>query len=157
MNNPSNGPQRYDDIIGLARPLLKKHPPMSIQNRAAQFAPFAALVGYDASIKETARLTGRRIELDDDEKLLISGKLQLIQEHIGEQPEVTVTFFQPDRRKDGGAYVDAAGAVKKVDAHERIIVMANGKSIPVDEVIAIDGDLFKGMDAYLAGWSGPGF
>ncbi len=118
---------------------------MSLQNRAAQFAPFAALVGYDAAIKETARLTSKRIELDDDEKIIINGLLQLIQDNIKSRPEVTVTYFQPDGRKSGGAYVQTTDTVKKVDGYERAILMTNGMSIPIDEVIAIDGALFKGL------------
>ena len=146
MNKSADDPHRYDDIIGLPRPISQIHPPMSIENRAAQFLPFAALTGYDAAIQETARLTDRRLELDEDEKLMLSGKLQLIQDAIKTRPLVKVTYFVPDERKEGGAYVVAAGCVKKVDAVERQIVMADGRTIPIDEVYAVDGELFKGMD-----------
>lgn len=149
MNENSSDPHRYDDIINLPHPVSKNHPQMSMENRAAQFSPFAALVGYDAAIKETARLTDKRIELDDDDKIRISGKLQLIEDNIKTHPEVTVTFFQPDEHKDGGSYVDATGSIKKVDVNERVILMTNGKDIPIDEVIAIDGELFGGVDEYF--------
>lgn len=121
---------------------------MPLESRAAQFCPFAGLTGYDAAIKETARLTDRRIDLDDAEKLMISDKLQLIQDHIGAHPEVTVTFFQSDKRKDGGAYASVTGSVKKVDAYERTIVMMNGTSILIDDVIALEGELFRRMDEH---------
>lgn len=137
---------RFDDIIGLPHPVSKNHAPMPMENRAAQFLPFAALAGYDAAIQETARLTDQRIELDEDEKLLLSSKLQLLQDAAKMRPEVKVTYFEPDGRKAGGAYVVAAGCVFKVDAYERHIVLASGQCIPIDEVCAIDGQLFRGMD-----------
>ena len=146
MNGNPNDPHRYDDMLALPHHVSKTHPQMSPENRVAQFAPFAALTGYDAAVKETARLTDKRIELDDGDKILLNGKLQLIQENRKACPEVAITFFQPDEKKDGGAYVTVAGIVKKVDEYERQIVMANEKSIPIDEVIAIDGELFHGMD-----------
>jgi hypothetical protein len=123
---------------------------MSGENRAAQFLPFAALAGYDAAIQETARLTDRRIELDEDEKLMLSGKLQLIQDAIKARPQVKINYFVPDTRKQGGAYVVAAGRVKKVDAFERLIVMLDGRTIPIDEVCAVDGELFRGMDELMS-------
>ncbi|NLI19989.1 MAG: hypothetical protein GX418_00340 [Clostridiales bacterium] len=150
MKGNADDPHRYDDIIGLPYPVSKTHPPMSIENRAAQFLPFAALAGYDASIQETARLTDRRIELEEDEKLMLSGKLQLLQDHIQARPQVKITYFVPDGRKEGGAYAIAAGRVKKVDAFERQIVMADGRCIPIDEVCAVDGDLFRGMEEPMA-------
>lgn len=145
MNSKADDPHRYDDIINLPHPEPKSHPRMPQENRAAQFSPFAALVGYDAAIQETARLTDEYMELDEEEKLRISSRLQLIQDHVNVRPEVTLTFFQPDARKDGGAYVVVTGNVKKVDVHERIIVMMDGKRIPIDQLLAIDGELFRGM------------
>lgn len=146
MNSNQDDPHRYDDIIDLPRPVSQTHPPMSIENRAAQFLPFAALTGYDAAIQETARLTDRRLELDEDEKLMLSGKLQLIQDNIKTRAQVRITYFVPDGRKEGGAYAVATGRVKKVDAFERQIVMMDGRYIPIDEVCAMDGELFRGMD-----------
>ena len=144
--NSSDDTHRYDDIINEQHPVSKNHPPMTMENRAAQFLPFAALAGYDAAILETARLTNRRIELDEDEKLLLSSKLQLIQDSILSRPEVKVTYFEPDERKAGGAYVVAAGCVQKVDVYERHMVMSTGRRIPIDEVCAIEGELFRGME-----------
>lgn len=149
MNGSQDDPHRYDDIINHPRPVSKTHPPMALANRAAQFAPFAALSGYDAAIKETARLTAKRIELDDDQKIILSGRLQLLQDNIREHPQAAITYFQPDARKSGGAYEVAMGNVKKVDAHERIIVMTSGETIPIDQVIAIEGTLFEDGDVSL--------
>lgn len=150
MSGNPNDPHRYDDIIDLPHHVSMTHPPMSLENRAAQFSPFAAVVGYDTAIKETARLTAQKLLLDDDQKLLLSSRLQLIQDNIKAQPEVSITYFQPDEKKTGGAYVTTTGNVKKVDEYQRQIVLASKACIPFDDVIAIDGELFRGMDEYFA-------
>ena len=95
---------RYDDVINRQHPTSKKHPRMSNMNRAAQFAPFAALTGYEESIEESARLTDRKIELSEYEIEELNTRLYFIKEHIKDRPKVTITYFQPDGRKDGGAY-----------------------------------------------------
>ncbi len=150
MNCNPNDPHRYDDMLELPHPVSKVHPQMSLENRAAQFSPFAAVVGYDAAVHEAARLTDRRVELDDDEKNLLGGKLQLIQESIRAHPEVKITFYQPDEKKAGGVYIIVTGTVKKVDAYEQQIVMTNGTNILIDDVIAIDGELFRRLDEHFA-------
>lgn len=129
---------QYNDIINLPHHVSATRPQMSMMDRAAQFSPFAALVGYAAAIKETARLTDQKIDLDDYGKEEINDKIQLITERLGEAFEVVITYFQPDSKKAGGAYVDAAGVVKKVDEYERMIVFRNGKRIPIDDVLNID-------------------
>ena len=136
MSGQTNDPHEYDDILALPHHVSQTHPRMSAENRAAQFAPFAALTGYGAAVKETARLTDKRLELDNDQKLLLSDKVQFIQENIKACPEVAITFFQPDEKKDGGAYVTVSGLVKKVDGYERKIVLVDGTRIPIDEVTA---------------------
>ena len=133
----------YDDIINLPRHISVRHPPMAALDRAAQFSPFAALTGYDAAIKETARLTDERIELDECAVNALSDRLQIIAARIAEQPEVAITYFQPDRMKRGGAYVTAAGPVKKIEEYERIAIMADGTMIPLDEIVGIEGALFE--------------
>ena len=131
-------PHRYDDIIGLPHHRSAVRPHMPLIDRAAQFSPFAALTGYEAVITETARLTDRRIELDEDEKAAITQKLQAVLEHIRERPEITVTWFRPDGKKDGGAYVTAAGRVKRIDEYDRSILMMDGTRIPICDVTAIE-------------------
>lgn len=132
-------PHCYDDIIDLPHHQSATRPHMPAIDRAAQFSPFAALTGYEAVITETARLTDQRIELDEDAKAAIAQKLQLVMERIRERPEITVTWFQPDEKKDGGAYVTATGAIKRIDEYERAILMADGTRISIDSVTSIDG------------------
>ena len=110
---------------------------MSMEKRAAQFSPFAAMVGHDAAILETARLTKDKPELSEDEKAVIDGKLQLLQEHIRQQPEVTVTYFQPDKKKSGGAYVTATGYVKKIDTQRRLLILQKETAIHINDLIDI--------------------
>lgn len=128
----------YDDIIHLPHHVSATHPHMAAVDRAAQFSPFAALTGYDAAIKETARLTDKRVELDESMKDALSNNLQMIADRPKEHPEIAITYFQPDAKKNGGAYVTVINTVKKIDVYERIVVMTDGIVIPVDEIISID-------------------
>ena len=118
---------RYDDVIWRQHPTSKKHPRMSRMNRAAQFAPFAALTGYEESIEETARLTDRRIELSEYEIEELNAKLNFIQEHIKERPEVIITYFQPDGRKEGGKYLTVTGRIRWIDEVNGVMVFENGR------------------------------
>lgn len=127
----------YEDIIHLPHHVSKKHPQMSMQDRAAQFSPFAALTGYDAAVEETARLTDRRIELDEYEAQHLDEQIQKIVEQLQEHPEVSITYFLPDARKDGGEYITVTGSVKKIENYERRIILTDGTSIPICEVIAM--------------------
>ena len=131
----------YDDMIDLPHPSSKKHPRMSIRDRAAIFSPFAALSGHGAAIVETARLTDRRMELDEDTKEELDQKQAVLMEHIEEQPEVTVTWFQPDERKDGGFYVTTVGRAKKIDEFKRILSMVGGQEIVLDDIVQIESQL----------------
>lgn len=135
----------YDDIIDLPHHVSTTHPHMASIDRAAQFSPFAALTGYDAAIKETARLTDERVELDESMKDALSNKLQIIADRLKEQPEIAITYFQPDGKKNGGTYVTAVSAAKKIDKYERVVVMSDGIVIPIDEIISIDGQIFETM------------
>ena len=128
----------YDDIIHLPHHVSATHPHMSAIDRAAQFSPFAALTGYDAAIKETARLTDKRVELDESMKAALSNKLQMIADRLKEHPEIAITYFQPDAKKNGGAYVTVINTVKKIDVYKRIVVLTDGIVIPVNEIISID-------------------
>ena len=133
---------QYDDIIHLPHHVSSTRPRMSAIDRAAQFSPFAALTGYDVSIKESARLTGERLELDDSQKEDIGDKLRFVTEQLDADTEIRITYFLPDTRKAGGEYVTVSGAVKKIDEYERMIIMSDGKQIPIDEVIDVDCDAF---------------
>ena len=137
---------KYDEIMGLPHHVSKTRPQMPMSDRAAQFAPFAALTGYDAAIKETGRLTDERIELDVEALSALDMKYQLLMEALDEAPEVTITYFQPDERKAGGKYVSAVGAVKKIDDFERRITMRDGTRIPMDDILSIDGELFLSLE-----------
>ena len=137
---------KYDKIMGLPHHVSKTRPQMPMSDRAAQFAPFAALTGYDAAIKETRRLTDERIELDVEALSALDMKYQLLMEALDEAPEVTITYFQPDERKAGGKYVSAVGTVKKIDDFERRITMRDGTRIPMDDVLSIDGELFSSLE-----------
>jgi len=136
----------YEDIINLPHHVSPTRPQMSMQDRAAQFSPFAALTGYDSAVKETARLTDQRINLDEYEIEALNARIQLIAEHLQDHPEVSITYFKPDERKAGGAYVTATGVAKKIDEYERIILMQGGEKIPMDEVIEIAGEIFRELE-----------
>lgn len=145
MSNQSNS-RKYDDIINLPHHVSTKRPQMSMIDRAAQFSPFAALTGYDAAIKETGRLTDERIDMDESSLERLNRKFQLLVERMDEQPEVTFTYFKPDDRKKGGAYVTVTSSVKKVDLYERVLILRNGVNIPMDEVHTIEGDIFSALE-----------
>lgn len=127
----------YTDIIHLPHHTSATHPHMSRTDRAAQFSPFAALTGYHAAIEETERLTDVRAELSEDEKKALNEKLGLLQEKITHCPEAAITYFQPDHRKEGGAYVTVIGNVRRIDMYERMIIMKDGTKIPIDEIAGI--------------------
>ena len=127
----------YDDIIDLPRP-KSKHEPMPMGDRAAQFSPFAALTGYEDAIDETARLTDARVELGESAVEELERALAGIAARISERPDVTVTYFVPDGRKSGGAYVTRAGALKRIDEAEREIVFADGTRIAVWDIVSIE-------------------
>ena len=138
MKNP------YEDIIHLPHPTSKNHPRMSIQERAAQFSPFAALTGHAAAIAETARLTDRKIELDEDTRAELDRRQAILLEHIDQQPEITVTWFAPDEKKDGGAYVTTTGRLKKIDQVERILILMDGTRIPLEDVADLESGCLRG-------------
>ena len=127
----------YDDIINMPHHVSKKHPPMSKEIRAAQFAPFAALTGYDDQVKETARLTNERKEIAEGLKLVINEKIKKIQAEIHLKPEIEVTYFIPDLKKQGGKYVTVKGNVRKVDEYRQLIIFEDKREIPVQEIIEI--------------------
>ena len=133
----------YDDIINLEHYEPKRHPRMSIESRSAQFAPFAALTGHNDAIKETERLTTKRIELSDFDKKLINNKLLLIDKLKSEKPLITFTHFIYDNKKSGGKYIDITGIVKRIDLVNSIIYLTNNVNIPIDEILDISADIFN--------------
>ena len=124
----------YDDIINLPHHQSTKHKQMSNYQRAAQFAPFAALTGYDAAIDETARLTDEKLELSDEQTEFLNQQIQLLTERLSEQPQVGITYFLPDDRKSGGEYVTITGNVRRVDDFNREIVFTDGLTVKIDDV-----------------------
>ena len=135
----------YEDILNLPHHVSKTRPQMSMLDRAAQFSPFAALTGYDDAIKETGRLTDEKIQMDEDRKAALDMKQAYLIEMIDEQPEISITYFLPDAKKSGGAYVTVTGNLKRFDEYERLLILTDGKKIPMDDIADIESDLFRGM------------
>lgn len=129
---------RYDDIINLPHHVSSTHPHMPMSDRAAQFSPFAALSGYGDAVKETARQTTKRIELAEDARAALEEKIRFLADTLSDDPTVEITYFQPDKKKSGGAYVTAIGIVKRIDDVERTIIMRDGQRIAVTDIIAVD-------------------
>ena len=137
---------KYDDIIKLPHHVSKRHPQMGIMARSAQFAPFAALSGYDEAVKETARLTDKRLEIDDGLKSILNNKLQYILENININPEIIFTYFVYDKKKTGGKYIEKIGVVKKIDLIEKYIQLTDKSKIPIEEIIDINGEIFNDLE-----------
>ena len=138
--------ENYNDIINLPHHKSSTRPHMSNRDRAAQFAPFAALTGHDSAIKETARLTDDFIEISEDKMTALSAKMQMIIENILETPEVEFTYFAPDENKLGGAYISKMGNVRRVDEYDRVVIFTDGVKIPIDSIIDMNGEFFSTLD-----------
>lgn len=137
----------YEDIINLTRP-QSKHPHLGSDSRAAQFAPFAALTGYDSAVKETARLTKRKIELNDELKEIINNKLNYIEKNIKDKNIISVTYFIKDEKKDGGRYENYSGIVKRINNVEEYIKFEDNKIINFNDILSVDGELFNSFSIY---------
>lgn len=133
----------YQDIINLPHHISKKRQQMPILDRAAQFAPFAALTGYEENIKEATRLTDTRIEIDEERKLILNDKLQIILNNIKDEPTITFTYFIYDDKKSGGKYINITNQVKKINITDGYITLIDKTKIPIEEIIDINGDIFK--------------
>ena len=133
----------YDDIISLAHYEPIRHPRMSTESRAAQFAPFAALTGYDAAVKETARSTDKRIEIDEGLKIIINNKLQVILDNIKDKPKVVFTYFIYDKKKSGGKYITVTGNVSKIDNVNSCVILTDKTKIPINEIINITDNILR--------------
>ena len=135
----------YDDIISLPHHVSARHPHMPVSDRAAQFAPFAALTGYDAAIRETARRTDRKVEQTEEAKAVLDRKQQLLLESAEAHPPVTVTYFRPDDRKSGGSYVTVSGRFRKIDPLKRLLILTDKTCIPLDDILDLESDLFRDL------------
>ena len=137
---------KYADIIDLPHHQSDTRPKMSNYDRAAQFSPFAALTGHAESIKETARLTDEYSEPSEEMKAIMNEKILFLMEQLEDQPEISITYFKPDEKKNGGAYITITGVVKKIKTYERQIQMTTGDLIPIDMIFGIDGEIFSRID-----------
>lgn len=128
---------KYDDIIRLPHHVSARHPQMALADRAAQFSPFAALTGHEEAIQETARLTEDFIELDEDRKEQLNEQLLLLKEGQSRNPEIEVTYFRPDDRKDGGAYVTVRGRLKRIDEYGRQLLFTDGTAVSLERLFSV--------------------
>ncbi len=140
----SDSTGKYDDIINMPRPMSKTRKHMSNHDRAAQFAPFAALTGYDEAVSETARLTDRVIDLDEYEKDEINRKLCYLRDNM--DTTVKITFFVPDEKKEGGEYKTTEAEIVKIRYYERELILNTGEVIAIDKIAAIEGDVFDKLE-----------
>jgi len=135
MNNESLD---YESLLNMTYPWASRHPRMSMENRAAQFAPFSALTGHGAAIAETSRLTEEKIELSEDEQQNLSKTLMDLIEDTHHRPLVVITYFKHDLNKSGGHYVSVSGIIKKFDRYERRLLISDNIAIPVDDILMIE-------------------
>lgn len=128
----------YDDIINLPHPVSKRHPQMPLLERAAQFAPFAALTGHGAALAETARLTDSKINLADSERSELDQMLQQLRSQFNPHPTITLVYFQPDSRKAGGTYCEYTGTIKRIEEDQQQFLFVDGTIVPFVEVIGME-------------------
>lgn len=138
--------KNYNDIINLSHHVSKKHIQMSLEARAAQFAPFAALTGFDEELKEAERLTNERKNIDDNLREKLDSKLQIIQNKLYMKPTVTFTYFVQDLKKEGGSYVTVTGNVKRIDKYKNSVILENKTEIPIVEIVDITSKLFENYE-----------
>ena len=138
---------KYANEYDLPYPEGVKYPytRMSMTDRAAQFAPFKALTGYEDAVDEAARLTDAKIEPDESGIDLLNAEMQILQDHIAETPEITVTYFLPDEKKAGGRYVALSGRVSRIDDCRRVLRFTDGKTVPMDDIFSMDGEIFDAL------------
>ncbi len=134
---------KYDDIINLPHHVSESHPPMDITDRAAQFSPFAALTGYEAAIAETARRTVKKKVLGETETEILNRKMNILKKKLPFRPEVEITYFLPDKRKDGGEYVTKKGYLKKIDEYKREIILEGEEPIPLEDILTAESAVFR--------------
>ena len=142
MNNSMDKSKEYEDIINLPHHVSNKHEHMSIEERSAQFAPFAALTGYGDAVKEISRTTEEKREIDEELKEILDSKLQVIRNKISSKPEVTFTYFVRDLKKFGGKYITVTGRVNKIDEYRNLVILDKEIEIPILDLVEIRGDIF---------------
>lgn len=133
-----NDEHKYDDIINLEHHVSTKHSRMSLENRSAQFAPFSALTGYEEAVTEEARITENRIDIDEEAKIEVNEKLNYIMKHLDKNIIVSVTYFEKDKKKQGGSYKTIKGIIKKIDDFRKTIEMQSGEIIKIEELKKIE-------------------
>ena len=137
--------RQYEDIIGLPRPVSRRHPPMARQERAAQFAPFAALAGHGAILREAARQTENRPALSEDAQTALDARLRLLAGRLEKHPTVNATYFLPDEKKAGGACVTVSGQVLRLREFPPALCLAGGAEIPLSALLALEGPLWEAL------------
>lgn len=137
---------KYDDIINLPHHVSETHPQMSMRNRAAQFSPFAALSGHSDAIHETARYTDDFQGVDESNVEALNQRIAMILDKINEHPQITVTYFKPDEKKEGGSYTLKTGNIKRVDDYEHVLQFTDNEKIPIQSIFNIDGEMFSIID-----------
>ena len=135
----------YENIVNLPRPVSKKHPEPPLSERAARFAPFAAITGYEEMVLEEARVTEEKIELDECALTIIDKRLNILQNHLSQSPEITVTYFVPDKKKNGGAYRTVTGIVKRIDPYKKFLFMSDDDKIQIEDIYKLEGELFRAL------------
>lgn len=135
--------KKYADIINMPHHTSPNRPRMSDIDRAAQFSPFAALTGYDDAVTEAGRLTDQKHNLSEDMKTVLNEKMQMILDYLDDEPIITITYFVPDKKKSGGAYVSVTGIVKEISEYEHAIILTDKTKIPIEQIRDIDGELFR--------------
>ena len=137
---------KYDDIINLPHHVSETHPQMSMRNRAAQFSPFAALSGHSDAIHETARYTDDFQGVDESNVEALNQKIAMILDKINEHPQITITYFKPDEKKEGGSYTLKMGNIKRVEDYEHVLQFPDNEKIPIQSIFNIDGEMFSIID-----------
>ncbi len=137
---------KYDDILELPHHVSKTRPQMPMSDRAAQFAPFAALTGYEAAIRETGRRTEVKIDLGEDALAALNQRYLHLVEVLPQRPHISITYFCPDERKSGGAYITIIGIVAKADTAKRRLTLEDGTEIPLDDILSLEGEVFASLE-----------
>ncbi|MGN0166090.1 MAG: hypothetical protein ACI39R_07890 [Lachnospiraceae bacterium] len=146
MENPVYHKNKYEDIISMPHHISINRPQMDRGNRAAQFSPFAALTGYEAAVAETARLTERKTEISEETRAELDERLKIIMNRLPERSTVSITYFEPDGRKSGGSYETINGIVRRIDETERTIILADQTKVSIDDICAIEGEIYRFPD-----------